>query len=96
MKLFQREIRVLLQWDELWILFQVTSPPFCMKLNALCDTLWTRTFRLTNQVNGDYGTQEDRNGHVIETADSMALIGFHHSSYQLSQLVHGQRHFPLQ
>lgn len=68
--------------------------PFCVKLNAFGDTLWTRTFHLTNQSSGDYGTQEDRNGHVIETADSMALIGFHHSSYQLSQLVLLQINFP--
>lgn len=56
--------------------------PFCMKLDASGDTLWTKTFRLTNQMTGSYGSYSEKNGCVIETVDSMILIGFHHSSFE--------------
>lgn len=58
--------------------------PFCMKLNAAGDTLWTKTLTLQNAAAGNYGTLTKKNGYVIETSDSMILMGFYHSSFETS------------
>ncbi|MCJ8290237.1 MAG: T9SS type A sorting domain-containing protein [Crocinitomicaceae bacterium] len=58
--------------------------PLCIKLNGSGDTLWTKSFELTNQSIGNYGIQEQRNGHIVEMRDSSLLTGFHHLSYELS------------
>ncbi|MDG1334336.1 MAG: T9SS type A sorting domain-containing protein [Crocinitomicaceae bacterium] len=55
-----------------------------MKLDGDGDTLWTRSFEITNQSVGDFGSEQERNGHVVETNDSMILVGFHHLSFTLS------------
>lgn len=55
--------------------------PLCMKLNASGDTLWTKSFFLTNQTIGGFQDLEDDNGRLIETNDSMLLVGFHHKSF---------------
>lgn len=58
--------------------------PLCIKLDPSGDTLWTKSFGLMNQSVGNYGLEFQSNGHVVETMDSMLLMGFHHSSYQVS------------
>ena len=58
--------------------------PFCMKLNADGDTLWTKSFFLSNQSVGSFQDVRKDNGKLIETSDSMLLVGFHHSSFSQS------------
>lgn len=58
--------------------------PFCMKLNADGDTLWTRAFNLTNQPIGSFQNIHENNGKVIEAFDSTLILGFHHASFDQS------------
>lgn len=58
--------------------------PFCMKLNASGDTIWTRSFFLSNQTIGSFQDVSQDNGKVIETSDSMLLVGFHFASFEQS------------
>lgn len=61
------------------------SRPFCMKLNASGDTLWTRSFFLTNQTIGSFQDVVDQcNGKVVETVDSSLLVGFQFASFEQS------------
>ena len=55
--------------------------PFCMKLNDLGDTIWTKTFDFSTQLDGDYGDFLSSNTHITETGDSSFLMIWQHSSF---------------
>jgi hypothetical protein len=56
--------------------------PFFMKLDPMGDTLWTRSFYLTNQNAGSFQDYYRKNGKVIEMSDTNFLLGFQHASFE--------------
>ncbi len=56
--------------------------PFCMKINDQGDTLWTKTFDFSTQLNGNFGTFLSLNTQANETSDSSILMTWQHSSFE--------------